>query len=172
MGKSELETNMNTKKWIARGLFLLCIVIQSGCQSYSNNSPGNTVSTDSPTKTVKIKALIDGADTVKVQGHKVWYEHESWDLPGRWQGRDEPTIINGKTWRPEWNGETSVAFESLKPAFNPQSPEETRLTKLTGRGEVTISQMPSPENNQTLAIHFDDAPFQGAAWYEVVVNWK
>jgi hypothetical protein len=163
---------MNTNKWIQRGLCLLCLVLQPGCQSSSSNSSGNTVATDSPGKTITIRALIDGADTIKIHGHEIWYVHESWDLPGRWQGRDEATTINGKPWRPEWNGDKSTPFEGLKPAFKPKSPAETRLTTLTGRGDVTISQMPSPDNDETLAIHLDDSQLFGAAWYEVQINWK
>lgn len=160
---------MKTTNCIIRGLCLLFVITQAGCQSTqptSNNSPGQTVSMDSSMKTLTIRALIDGADTVKVQGHKIWYEHESFDLPGRWQGRDEPTFINGKQWHPVWDGEKCTPFEGLTPAFKPQSPADTSLTIITARGDVKISQMPAPDNNETLAIHFDDEQILGAAWYK------
>ena len=54
-----------------------------------NNAVGfvnNDVSTTPSSHIIKIKALIDGADVVKIQGNKLWYEHESWELPGRWNG--------------------------------------------------------------------------------------
>jgi hypothetical protein len=120
-------------------------------------------------KAVKIKAYIDGADTVKIQGNKLWYEHEEFDLPG--DHDTKPTLINGKPWRPKWNDKISAAYEGLKPAFHPRSPAEIKLTKLTGRGDVQISEMPTPENNQTLSIHFHDEP-PGADWYEVTIAWK
>jgi hypothetical protein len=194
IGKCERKANMNR---ILRCLCLVCVVVQSGCQRDSSNSSGKSISTVSSNKTVRIKVLIDGADTIKIHGHEIWYEHESWDLPGRWQGRDEPTFVNGKPWHPHWKGDQraplqtpfedflvllgiprrppdckSAPFEGLNPEFKPQSPAETKLTKFTARGAVTISQMPSPENDETLAIHFDDSQIMGADWYEVEISWK
>jgi hypothetical protein len=120
---------------------------------------------------IRIKTYIDGADTVKIQGNKVWYEHETFDLPGNWHGRNAPTMINGKPWIPVWHDNTSEPYEHLEPVFKPQSPAKIKLKKNLGRGEVTISERPSPQNNQTVSLHFvDDAP--GADWYDVTVNWK
>jgi len=134
---------------------------------------------DTVTNIIRIRALIDGADTVKFQGNKVWFEHESWDLPGKWQGRDENTLINDVPWHPEWIGTASNSRSSdpylyLQPAFAPKSPSQIRMTKIAGRGEVGISQLPTPENQQTLSIHLDDAPleYQGADWYEVIIEWQ
>lgn len=149
--------------------------------------------TDSSIKTIRFKALIDGTDTVKIRGGKIWYEHESWELPGKSHGSNEPTIINGKKWYPGWKSNKgytgftiagweirrigsdhnrSTVFAGLNPAFNPQLPMEIHLTKIAGRGPVTISQMPGPKNNYTLALHFDDGSFGGADWYEVTIDWK
>jgi hypothetical protein len=134
---------------------------------------------DTATNVIKIRTLIDGADTVKIQGSKVWYEHHSWDLPGKWQGRDDNTLINGVPWHPEWignagNSRNSDPYLSLQPAFAPKSPARIKLTKIAGRGEVGISQLPTPENHETLSVHLDDAPleFQGADWYEVIIEWQ
>jgi len=146
------------KRWLRFAIGGLCaLLLTTGC--------GNS------SRTIQIKALIDGADTVKIQGNKIWFEHETFDLPGKWQNRDEATFINGKPWRPEWHDKTSVPFENLKPAFKPQSPAEIKLTKLIGRGVVKIAQLPAPENDQTLAVRFDDESFGGADWYEVRIDW-
>jgi hypothetical protein len=181
---------MNAKKWIIQGLCFFYIATQPGCKPDSNSPPAQTAPGDGiaqttprdasnqtspselPTKTITIKALIDGGDMVNIQGHKIWYEHESWDLPGRWQGRNEPTLINGEKWFPKWTAGTSDVFESLEPAFEPRSPSEIVLTKITGRGDARISQWPAPDNNQTLSIHLSDEQFEGAAWYTVAIKWK
>ena len=76
---------------------------QDGGKRETNVSSDKSTSTASPSHIIKIKALIDGADTIKIQGNKVWYEHESWDLPGKWQGRDENTLINDMPWHPTWH---------------------------------------------------------------------
>ena len=152
---------------------------QDGGKRETNVSSDKSTSTASPSHIIKIKALIDGADTIKIQGNKVWYEHESWDLPGKWQGRDENTLINDKSWHPEWLGEASNSrssdpYLSLRPAFSPKTPANIKLTKIAGRGEVEISQLPTPENHQTLSIHLDDSSlqYQGADWYEVTIEWN
>jgi|GEM_PF-6304991 len=129
------------------------------------------------TNVIKIKALIDGADLVKIQGNRIWYEHESWDLPGKWQGRDEPTFINDKPWHPVWHNfdDQSKPFENLQPAFAPKNPATIKLTKVAARGPVEITQLPSPTNNQTLSFRLDDsspADFPGADWYEVTIDWQ
>ncbi|HEV7925145.1 MAG TPA: hypothetical protein VGR14_07320 [Verrucomicrobiae bacterium] len=126
MRKGERRANMNAKKWVLRGLCLVCVVVQSGCKRASSNSSGAPVATNLSSHTIKITALIDGADTIKIRGREIWS----------------------------------------------QSPAETKLTKIDARGGVTISQMPSPENDQTLAIHLDDSQIMGAAWYEVEISWK
>jgi hypothetical protein len=128
------------------------------------------------TNVIQIKALIVGADTVKIQRNNVWFEQESW----QWGDKDEPTLINGKPWHPEWLGEASDAQNSdpylgLQPAFAPKNPASIKLTKVAGRGEVEISQLPTPENHETLSIHLDDsdaAQFPGADWYEVTIEWQ
>jgi hypothetical protein len=141
------------KKWLQLGCCLMGgLMLVTGCS-----------------KSVKIKAYIDGSDTVKIQGRKIWFEHEEFNLPG--DHDTKPTLINGKPWRPEWNDKISAAYVGLDPVFIPHSPADIKLTKLTGRDEVKISEMPSPENNQTLAVHFNDEP-PGADWYEVTIAWK
>jgi hypothetical protein len=128
---------------------------------------------DAVTNVIKIKASIVGADTVKIQGNNVWLEQESW----QWGKHDEPTLINGKPWHPEWLGEASDAKSSdpylgLQPAFTPKNPASIKLTKVTGRGEVEVNQLPTPENHETLSIHLDDSDDSGADWYEVTIEWQ
>lgn len=118
-----------------------------------------------------LKAFIDDKDTIKIRGNRIWYEHEMGTLPGDPGSRNEPTIINGRAWRPEWRGEICVAFDGLEPVFEPRSPASVKLTKLAGRGGAAISEMPTPENNRTLSIYFNDDE-GGADWYEVMIEWK
>jgi hypothetical protein len=124
-----------------------------------------------PRRTLTIRTYIDGRDTLKVQGSRIWYEHEEHNLPGDPGSRNEPTLINGRAWFPRWQGPNSVAFEGLVPAFQPRSTADVKLTKLAGRGAVTLREMPTAGNNRTLSIYFrDEEP--GADWYDVVVEWK
>jgi hypothetical protein len=140
-------------------------------ESEATAPSANSNLTTSPSHIIKIRALIDGADTVKIQGSKVWYEHESWELPGRWAGRDEDTLINDAPWHPVWRTyvDRSKPYSELQPAFEPTG--LVKLNKLAGRGTIKIIELPSAENHQTLAIRIDNRPAVGADSYELAIGW-
>lgn len=133
-------------------------MLMCGCDGSSGN-------------TIKIKAYIDGKDILKIQGNKVWWQHEQAGFPGDPKGGNQPTFINGIAWRPQWDGSNSIPFETLAPVFRPKSPAQVTLTKLSGRGDAAISELPTPENNGTLSVYFNDEE-GGADSYEVSILWK
>ncbi|HUE35933.1 MAG TPA: hypothetical protein VMO20_00980 [Candidatus Acidoferrum sp.] len=106
---------------------------------------------------------MDGVDVVKISGYRLWIEHQDFQLPIR-------VKINGANWNPAWNASVSAPYK-LRRAFRPAGPAAIKLVKLRGRGDVTILEMPSPANNQTLAIKLDDGPYGGADGYEFTVSW-
>jgi len=114
-------------------------------------------------KKMRLKAYVDGTDVVKLCGHSVWIEHQTWQLPNQ-------ITVNGKKWNPQWNGTNSRPYE-LGWGFNPRRGENIKLTKLIGRGTITILEMPTPENKETMSIQMDDGSFGAAAWYEFAVSW-
>ncbi len=114
---------------------------------------------------LRIKAHIDGKDVVLICGDKLWFEHKSWQLPAN------PVYFNGKAWNLQWSNNVSQPYAGLNPAFRPGNPAKIKISKRTGRGPVTITQMPDPANNETLGITFDDEAFGGADWYDIVVSW-
>ncbi len=123
-------------------------------------------------RSLRVRAFIDGSDTINVRGNELWYEHHTYDLPGTWNGRfDEPTYINGEPWKPEWNGNVSSPFQDLLPVFPKVTASRIRLTKLAGRGPVSISQSPSRDNRYTLSVFLDDDQPGGAEWYEILIEW-
>lgn len=109
------------------------------------------------------KADIDGTDVVKLNGKKLWIEHQAWQLPAK-------ITVNGRKWNPAWNNNTSAPYE-LHSRFNPRDPDKIKLVKLLGRGTVSIAELPSPANQETLAVKIDDGPDAGADWYEFVISW-
>lgn len=118
-------------------------------------------------KSVRFRAYVDGTDVVKLSGRHLWIEHLEWQQPAR-------ISINGVNWRPNWNANGSdnkTAPYTLKRAFRPGNGQNIKLTQIVGRGTVAITEQPSRENDQTLAIQVDDGPFGGAAWYEFTVSW-
>jgi hypothetical protein len=109
-------------------------------------------------------ADVDGSDVVKVSGNKLWIEHEDFQLPQR-------IIVNDKVWIPHWTTNVSAPFEGLQPPFAPRDPGKIKVSKKAGRGTVTITQRPSAENDQTLAIRIDDNEQGGADRYTIRVSW-
>jgi hypothetical protein len=110
------------------------------------------------------RAVVDGSDVVKVSGDRLWIEHEEFQLPAQ-------IFINGKPWHPVWTDKLSAPLEGLSPAFHPRDPMKVKLTQLKGRGPVSIIQLPTSANDQTLAFRIDDNGWGGADTYEIRVTW-
>lgn len=115
------------------------------------------------TRKMTFKAYVDGTDVVKLRGQNVWIEHQSWNLPIK-------ISVNGKKWDPQWNGSTSALYK-LGWGFIQHRAANIKLTRHIGRGTITILEMPTSENQETLSIQMDDGAFGGADWYEFVVSW-
>lgn len=116
---------------------------------------------------VTMKAFIDIQDVLKIQGNKMWYEHVSGALPGKWADQNQPTFINKKAWMPVWESSISKPYEGIKPEI---SAGTARVRTITGRGKITILEQPGLENDYTLAVSLFD-PAGGAAWTEFEVRW-
>jgi hypothetical protein len=115
-------------------------------------------------RALTIKALVDGSDVIKVSGNKLWIEHEQFQRPQR-------ILLNGKLWIPQWTTNVSAPYEGLQPPFAPRDPRKIKVSKKAGRGTVTITEMPSAENDQTLSIRIDDNEQPGADRYAIQVSW-
>jgi hypothetical protein len=110
------------------------------------------------------RAVVDGSDVVKVSGSQLWIEHEDFQLPAQ-------IFINGKPWHPVWTDKICAPLQGLSPAFSPRDPSKIKITQLKGRGSVSVIQLPSAANDQTLAFRIDDGPFGGADTYQISVSW-
>ncbi len=113
--------------------------------------------------TLHFEATIDGADILKVQSNRLWYEHKGWEVPHGY------TLVNGSKWAPVWRaGGISDPYE-----FTPPLPlaegKQCSVRKLAGRGAVIIREQPSDNNNYTLTIHIDDGVPPGADRYEIEI---
>ena len=124
-----------------------------------------------------IMALIDGKDTIKINNNELWYEHHGYNLPGQWWNRadnikyDEPTYINGTAWKPEWQARISKPYRFKQSIPLKENKSQIRLTKIAGRGSVSITEMPQEVNNHTLSILLDDNHYDAALWYEFIIQW-
>jgi hypothetical protein len=138
--------------WIALALFgMASLVLFNGCEQRPQY--------------LAISVFVDGSDLIKVNGNKLWIEHESASLPG------ETVHVNGAAWIPRWNDKVSTSFEGVVPMFKPRDPQRIQVTKRAGRGTAGIVEAPTAKNNGTLVIRVEDNDFGGADWYDVLVSW-
>jgi hypothetical protein len=109
------------------------------------------------------RAVVDGVDVVKASGDRLWIEHEDFQPPSQ-------IFVNGKPWHPVWTDKVSAPLEGLSPAFKPRNPMKVKLTQVKGRGTVSIIQLPTSANDQTLAFRINDND-GGADTYQISVSW-
>jgi len=53
----------------------------------------------------------------------------------------------------------------------PNAEVNVTLTKIRGRGKITLIEQPSIQNNYTAVIQVDDQAIAGSAWYEFTLDW-
>ncbi len=118
---------------------------------------------------LRVRAYIDGSDYLYVRGNKVWFKHDSWDLPGKGGNHDDPTYLDDATWYPTWNGSGSGAESDhhTLPTSCGTLPSDAGttvyLSNNSSRCEVSISAQPSDGNSYTLQIYLADSA-NGAEW--------
>ncbi len=138
----------------------------------------------SPQTTIEIVADIDGRSQLILRGNTAQWHHLEYAAPGRENGTDYPTTIDGVAWFPVWpdlpdaqNRQEcfSDVFSDVVPPL-PAQPTEVGLQIVSvvredypgeGGGPVTIVQFPAPENDFTIIVEFDDNLPSGSAFYDV-----
>lgn len=140
-----------------------------------------------------LTAYIDGRSQLVMQGGSIYWHHFDFAAPGRHfdaPGGNVPTTFNGDPWYPVWPGDP--------PNHNPADPidNEVRcgdcttidnyldapplaakeqvvaLNAISARGEVSIVQQPSAQNDFTLIVEFDDDMLSGPEWYSIVLAYE
>jgi len=138
---------------------------------------------------LNVKAFIDGRSDLIIQGNNVWWHHLDFAAPGKLDGADFPTYLNSFPWFPAWPqpGENrfcdcdSSIYNQLSPPLggdgSPISIDIIAAPDFQRREaryniSVTIIQQPSPNNNFTAIIEFNDDPPPGAIWYEINISYN
>ena len=118
---------------------------------------------------LRVRAYIDGSDYLFVRGNQIWYQHDSWKLPGKQDGHDDPTYLNDAEWYPTWNGSGNGAeseHHTLPTSCGTLSTvagTTIYLSNNSTRCEVSISAQPSAGNSYTLKVYLTDIG-NGAGW--------
>jgi len=112
---------------------------------------------------ITIKMRVDASDNLKIRDGRLWIEHLRLALPSSF-------TINGVPWTPTWNQRVTDSFTAFAAPLAPFADAKVTVTKITGRGSVTLRESPTEANGQTLTVQFQD-PANGTAMYEVVISW-
>jgi hypothetical protein len=131
-------------------------------------------------KTVRLRALIDGRSIVTIQNNKLWWHHLDWAAPGRWDGRNEATTVNGSSWYPTWPQKwgpdvrcgdcSSSSFDLSTVGISlGVTPVLEELRVVQARSKTNIKTRPSSANGYLTEIELDDNASIGADIYEVIL---
>ena len=132
------------------------------------------------TETIRVEALIDGRSHLILRSNTAQWFHLDFAAPGRHLFVNEPTIINGTEWFPEWpdvpNRENrschcfSDIFDGVEPPL-PLADVPIDLRIIQSRFETSIIQFPEESNDFTLIIEFNDNPPSGSDWYIIEIDF-
>ena len=123
-----------------------------------------------------ISSLIDGRSAILIQDGKIMFAHYDFDLPGHGNGQNVPTYLNDYAWFTQWDVMGSVR-PILSEAFSlseigislRENWTIADMIIIQSRGSVELQQEPDADNGYQAIIMFDDNPFGGASYYELVL---
>ncbi len=131
-----------------------------------------------PITSLRIKALIDGPSRLIINSNGIRWYHWDWTaVPGRHDGANEPTTINGYPWYPSWlqpgENRNYEAYSSYYSDLNLQQflgAKNYIITAVQARTPVGL--WLSSESNETAEVNLEyDDLFQGGSdYYEVIIT--
>jgi hypothetical protein len=124
------------------------------------------------TATYVVKADIDGHSILTLWGRSARWFHISYAAPGRHNGMNDPTIINGTKWFPTWPhpGENrfchchSSTFKNVMPPV-PKMANSFFFEAVSCRDTCS-----GKYSHGVLVIDFNDNRSPGDAWYTVKIT--
>lgn len=136
---------------------------------------------------LSVSTCIDGMDNLIISGNTLQWQYISATPVGVPRGdcAQSATIINTSidgvpvmqnvSWTPTFPssdpGVLSDLFVSLEPMLPTQGIVATSLMVLAARESLTISQLPTPSNNNTTILTFSDDNVMGAALYSAQITF-
>lgn len=118
------------------------------------------------TGSVRVIVSIDGLSDLRLSGNTAQWHHLQWSPP-------QVTQLNGVSWTPTglsgFCNCLSDLFAGVAPAI-PQTATNFGVT-WTGRGLVTLPELPSALNGYLLRVRFDDATQGGADLYNALITY-
>lgn len=119
------------------------------------------------TGSVQVVVSIDGLSELLLSGNTAQWYHLEYSPPGE-------TVLNGVAWTPAGLSSFcncySDVFAGVVPAI-PQTATDFAVT-WTGRGPVTLEELPAAGNGYTLRVRFDDVAPGGADVYDALITYE
>jgi hypothetical protein len=120
---------------------------------------------------LNVSAWIDGTSRLVITTNALYWDHRAFHQPGRSDGHNYATYLDGFPWFPQWTGAVDEIATSAAIATVTSFPSNIVDLKMeAGREKVQILQQPNESNGQTLIVEFDDGETAGATWYRVSLS--
>ncbi|SKA86531.1 SLA1 homology domain 1, SHD1 [Prosthecobacter debontii] len=135
--------------------------------------------TPAPLNSVVIESLIDGPSELRVKKDGIYWVNGPNAKPGRHMGQEEPTYVDGKSWRPNWKeprqdrGVDRTATKSVD-GIDPLKTEFKLLNVTVNRGGYGIEKRDPIKVSiveDELAIMIPDSQ-GGSMWYRFALVKK
>jgi hypothetical protein len=127
-------------------------------------------------KELIIEAFIDGPSSFHLRREGFYWRNGNASKPGKWGGRDEPTFINGKAWKPRWRkskkggGPDSTEMERMAFGTIDVEFELLAVTKEKGdSGMETRTPVGTKRDGNEFVVTIPD-PEPEARWYTFVLR--
>lgn len=116
---------------------------------------------------VRVVVTVDGLSDLLLAGSTAQWHHLEYSPPGE-------TVVNGVSWTPTGLSSfcncLSDVFNGVAPAI-PQNATNFSVA-WSGRGTVTLEELPAAANGYRLRVRFDDVAPGGADEYDALISYQ
>jgi len=119
------------------------------------------------TGSVRVIVTIDGLSDLLLSGNSAQWHHIEYSPP-------ETTVINGVSWTPTGLSSFCNCLSDIFSGVEPPIPQSARDFSVTwsGRGTVSLEELPSASNGFRLRVRFDDVAPGGADEYDALISYQ
>lgn len=153
---------------VVRGLFALVVLmplVLTAGPAYAQSS----LHSGQVTVSYLVRADIDGHSNLILSGHSARWYNFTFAVPGRHNGMNDPTIINGVKWFPQWPplgpDEHCQCYSSTFTHLMPPVPQE--IDGFYFRALSCRDHCSARYSDGVLTLGFNDNSIGSDAWYEV-----
>lgn len=164
------------------------LLLVAGC-SFESGAPGSSPAAGGPDAAIapppeplhlRVTAFIDGRSRLILSGSQVQWFHLDYSAPGRLNGANLPTTLDGVDWWPSWPDDPDPenrdcgcrsldAWGGLTVPV-PRAASNTTVTPVDMRGAATVVEQATAANDFAVVVELDDNGDAGAETYVVDID--